>query len=252
MKEKSSKIIEVKLRDIVRKKFMKKEAYIWMVYVAYNAIIDMGFDKRRIRIRQHNKKELAHYADDAWDIEVKTDRYGWFELCGVHDRTDYDLKKHSEFSKIKMEVNNQVPSILEIAFGLERTTYALLESAFGKEKERDLLIFKPGMAPIDVGIFPLLKRDGLDRSAKEIFNELEKEFVCIYDESGSIGRRYRRMDEVGTSFCITIDHDSLKDKGVTIREVSSMKQVRVNINDLKNYLRGLLYGDVKFGGKDGT
>jgi len=246
MRYDSEKIEIVKLKDVVKKKYMKKEAYAFMVYVAYKLITDMGFDKKRVRIRQHNPTELAHYADDAWDIEINTERYGWFELCGVHDRKDYDLKRHAEFSKTKMDVQGKYPTILEIAFGLERTAYSLLENSMMEDKERDWLNFKEGMAPIDVAVFPLMKKDGMDELAKEIFKELEKEFVCIYDASGSIGRRYRRMDEVGTSFCITVDHDSLKDKDVTLREISSMKQVRIKIEEIKSVLRKLLSGEISF------
>ena len=246
MKYGSKKTVNVKLGDVVKKKYMKTEAYSYIVYVAYKLVKDMGFDPKKIRIRQHNPNELVHYAKDAWDIEVNTDRYGWFELCGVHDRADYDLKQHSKFSKTKMEVSGEIPKILEIAFGLERTTYALLENSLIDDKKRDWLSFDKGMAPIDVAVFPLMKKDGMDKVAKETFEELDKEFVCVYDSSGSIGRRYRRMDEVGTSFCITIDHDSLKKKDVTIREVSTMKQARVKISNLKTLVRELLSGDLDF------
>jgi len=243
----NSKVIKmVKLGDSVKQKYMKKEAYAFMVYVAYKLVLDMGFDKNKIRIKQHSPEKLAHYADDAWDLEIETDRYGWFELCGIHDRTDYDLKRHAEFSKTKMEVSGEVPRILEIAFGLERTTYSLLENSMIGDKERDWLNFKVGMAPVDIAVFPLINKDGLDRLAKEVFEGLDKEFVCVYDDSGSIGRRYRRMDEIGTSFCVTIDHDSLKNGDVTLREVSSMKQIRVKISDLKKVVREFLSGELSF------
>ncbi len=247
MKYGSKRIQKVKLGDTVKKKYLKKEAYAFMIHVAYDLVRGMGFDEKKIRIRQHNPHELVHYANDAWDIEVNTDRYGWFELCGVHDRTDYDLKRHSEFSKTKMNVSGEYPTILEIAFGLERTTYALLENSLIDDKKRDWLGFEKGMAPIDVAVFPLMKKDNIDGLAKDVFDELDKEFVCVYDSSGSIGRRYRRMDEVGTSFCITVDHDSLKNKDVTIREISTMSQVRVKISELKNIMRDLLSGDLAFG-----
>ncbi len=246
MKHNSKTIRKVKLGEVVSKKYMKKEAYSFMVYVAYKLVLDMGFDPKKIRIRQHTPEKLAFYADDAWDLEIKTDRYGWFELCGIHDRTDYDLKQHSKFSKTKMEISGETPRILEIAFGLERSTYSLLENSLVDDKKRDWLNFKKGMAPIDVGIFPLMKKENMDKMAKEVFAELDMEFVCVYDESGSIGRRYRRMDEVGTSFCITVDHESLKKKDVTLREVSSMKQVRVKIVDLRKIIRDLLYNNLDF------
>ena len=246
MKHGAKAIKKVTLGQTVKQKYMKKEAYAFMVYVAYKLVLDMGFEAENVRIKQHSPEKLAHYADDAWDLEIKTDKYGWFELCGIHDRTDYDLKRHSKYSKTKMEVSGEVPRILEIAFGLERTTYSLLENSLIDDKKRDWLDFKKGMAPIDIGIFPLMKKEKMDILAKELFDELDMEFVCVYDESGSIGRRYRRMDEVGTSFCITVDHESLKKKDVTLREVSSMKQVRVKIKDLKRIIRDLLYSNLDF------
>jgi glycyl-tRNA synthetase len=246
MKYGSKKIQTVKLGDTVKKKYMKKESYAFMNFVAYKLMKDMGFNSKKMRIRQHNPAELAFYADDAWDIEINTERHGWMEICGIHDRQDYDLKRHSEFSKTKMQVSGEVPTILEIAFGLERTAYALLENSLVDDKKRDWLDFAKGMAPIDVAIFPLMKKDEIAGVAKDIFEELEKEFACVYDDSGSIGRRYRRMDEVGTSFCITVDYDSLKDKEVTIREISSMKQFRVHISEIKQIVRDLLSGELKF------
>jgi glycyl-tRNA synthetase len=246
MKHDSKKIEYIKLGNTVKNKFMKKEAYAFMNFVAYKLIKDMGFDPKKIRIRQHNPSELAFYADDAWDIEINTERYGWMELCGIHDRQDYDLKRHSEFSKTKMQIQGEFPTILEIAFGLERAAYALLENSLVDDKGRDWLRFKKGVAPIDVAIFPLMKKDGMGDLAKELFSDLDKDFICVYDDSGSIGRRYRRMDEVGTSFCITVDHDSIKDRDVTVREVASMKQKRVKISELKEFLNVLLAGDVEF------
>ena len=246
MKFGSKKIEHIKLGDTIKIKFMKKKAYAFMNYVAYKLIKDMGFDSNKIRIRQHNPAELVFYAEDAWDIEINTERHGWMELCGIHDRQDYDLKRHSEFSKTKMEVQGETPTILEIAFGLERTAYALLENSLVDDKNRDWLNFKQGIAPIDIAVFPLMKKEGMDDLAKKLFSELDKNFACVYDDSGSIGRRYRRMDEVGTSFCITIDHDSLKEKDVTIREISSMKQTRVKISEVTNIVRDLISGRISF------
>ncbi len=234
------KITKIKIKDAIKTKILKKKTYAWTLGVAYNIVKNMGFPLKNIRIRQHNPTELAHYAEDAWDIEIKTKRFGWFEICGVHDRKDYDLKRHGEFSKSKFKIGIETPSILEIAFGVERPTYCLIEESLREDKVkegvRDWLHFPKGVAPIDIAIFPLMKKQGMPELAKEIFTELNKEFVCTYDESGSIGRRYRRMDEIGTTFCITVDHDSLDDHTVTLRDISSMKQSRVRIKDLTNLI----------------
>lgn len=244
------KLENISLKDAVKKGLIKKKTFAWTLYIAYKIATNMGFENKNIRIRQHNPKELAHYAKDAWDIEVKTSRFGWFEICGVHDRGDYDLKQHSEFSKIKMNVGDAYPRIFEIAFGLERPTYCLLELALREDKvngeKRDWLSFPIGMAPIDVAVFPLMSKEGMDEISREVFKDLDEEFVCIYDIGGSIGKRYRRMDEVGTSLCITIDHDSIKNKDATIREISTMSQVRVKISDLKEVIRNILKGDIIF------
>jgi len=246
----SKQITSMPLKEAIKKKHLKKEAYAWCVYIAYSIIKSIGFDDKNIRLRQHNPDELAHYADDAWDLEVNTKRFGWFEIAGIHDRTNYDLKRHADFSKREMLAGKEIPHILEIAYGIERTTYCLLESAFRenaiKNEIRSWLHFPFGMAPIDVAIFPLVRKDGLPEIAKKVFKELEKDFVCIYDETGSIGRMYRRMDEVGTSLCITVDHQTIKDKTVTIREISSMEQIRVKIEDLKQIIKQILNQEIKF------
>lgn len=246
----SDKIALTSLNSALKKKKIKKQAYAWCMYIAYFIAKEIGFNKKDIRLRQHNPKELAHYADDAWDLEINTKRFGWFEIAGIHDRTDYDLKRHGSFSKKEMLVGKEAPHILEIAFGIERTTYCILEQAFRENKvkgeTRSWLHFPLGMAPIDVAVFPLVRKDNLPKIANEVFKELEKNFVCVYDETGSIGRMYRRMDEVGTSLCITVDHQTLKDKTVTLREISSMEQIRVKIADLKQVVGQILSGEIKF------
>lgn len=247
---KDNSVKKIKLKEAVSKKIIKKQAYAYCIYVAYSIAKSLGFEDSKIRIRQHNPKELSHYADDAWDLEIKTERFGWFEIAGIHDRTDYDLKRHSEFSKQNMKVQGQYPQILEIAYGIERPTYCLLETSFREEKvkneTRSWLYFPKGIAPIDVAIFPLIRKDNLPELAKKIFKDLEKDFICIYDETGSIGRLYRRMDEIGTTLCITVDHQSLKDSTVTLREISTMKQIRINISDLKEITRKILDNEIIF------
>lgn len=228
----------------LKKKIIKSKSFASILQVAFEITLSSGLDKKRLRIIQHHPDELAHYALDAWDIEYKTERFGWMEICGVHDRQDYDLKQHSKFSKKKFP--GEIPHILEIAFGVERMTYCLLENAFREDKIRSWLDFPLGMAPIDVAVFPLLRKDKLPEMAKEIFKSLEKNFICLYDETGSIGRMYRRMDEIGTSFCVTVDHDSLKKKDVTVREISSMKQIRIKIKELNKVIKELLHEERNF------
>ena len=214
----------------------------------------MGIPKQNIRIRQHDPEEKAFYADDAWDIEIKLRSFGWTEVCGVHDRTDYDLSKHSEFSKQPLEAIREdgskfVPHILEIAFGTDRPVFALLDTFYEKkQKEEGKTLFRLpyNFAPIDIMIFPLVKKNNLTKIAREIKNDLEKNFVTVYDEVASIGKRYLRAAEVGTPYCITVDFDSLKKKDITIRDRDSEKQIRVKIKDLKEVIIKLMNNEVKF------
>ena len=229
------------LKQAISNKIIKKQAYGFCLYIAYQ-IAKQLFEEKQIRLRQHNPKEMSHYADDAWDLEIKTERFGWFEICGIHDRTDYDLKRHAEFARIKLE---KPANILEIAFGLERPTYCLLENAFREDKIRSWLHFPLNLAPIDIAIFPLVKKDKLPEKAKQVFAQVEKEFIAIYDE-GFIGKLYRRMDEIGTSLCCTIDHQTLKDNTVTLREISTMQQIRVKIEDLNDIIKKILNKELEF------
>ncbi len=241
----------ISLAHAIDKKMIKSQAYAWCLWLAYTQFRNFGIPVERIRVRQHWPDEKAFYADDAWDIEINTNNYGWVEVCGVHDRTDYDLKQHSKESGVALEAIREngsrfVPHILEIAFGTDRPTYVLMDLFYEKKTEGEgKTTFKVpyNMAPIDVSIFPLMKKPELTKVAREIKEDLEKEFVIDYDESGSIGKRYLRAAMAGTPFAITIDFDSLTGKDVTIRDRDSEKQIRVKIADLHERLRKLLSGE---------
>jgi len=218
-------------------KLWQKERMSWL--------ISIGLDKKKLRFREHDEKELAHYAKKAIDIEFKFD-FGWKEIEGIHNRGDWDMSQHEKFSKKDLKYFDQeagkkfTPWIVETSAGLDRIFLALIANAYTEEKvkgeKRIVLKLNPEIAPYKVAIFPLMKKDGLPKIAKKVFDELKEKFHVFYDESGSIGRRYRRMDEIGTPFCITIDHDTKKDKSVTVRDRDSMKQKRVKINDLEKVL----------------
>jgi len=238
----SKQINKMTLEQAFKKKWLSTKAYAWCLATAYQFVKKIGIPDERIRIRQHSKDEMAHYASDAWDIEIKTNTFGWVEICGVHDRQNYDLKQHAKHSGKKMQVEGQIPNILEIAFGSDRPTFALIDIFLHEEKvgkdTRMVLKLPPSMAPVQVAVFPLMKRDGMDAKAIEIFEDLSKKgFVAVYDGSGSIGKRYRRQDERGSPWCITVDYDTLKDNTVTVRERDSMKQSRVKIDQLAEYLK---------------
>ena len=231
----------ITLEDAIKKGILKKPAYAYCLYLGYHLIEVLGYPKDTIRFRQHSPHEMAHYADDAWDLEVNTIQFGWVEICGIHDRTDYDLKQHGNFSNQNFAIpmssesnSKEIPQILEVAFGPDRIIYTLLETAFNVEDERINLKIKPNLAPNTVAIFPLVrnKKNIVDLAKKVHKNLLNNRIFSFFDASGSIGKRYRRQDELGTPFCITIDYDSLEDSTVTIRDRDTMKQTRIKIKDV--------------------
>lgn len=232
------------------KEILSSDAYAWCVAVAYQLFTSVGIPEDRIRLREHTDDEKAHYAKDAWDIEIRLDSFGWTEVCGVHDRTDYDLKQHAEHSSEKMIVRNQdnekiTPHILEIAFGTDRPVFALLDIFF--EPDEGELHVPKHVAPLDAAVFPLVSKEGLPEIAEEIYRQLhEQRFDVEYDDSGSIGKRYARNDAKGTAVCITVDFDTKEDDTVTLRDRNSEDQVRVKIENIGDQLERWLYTDVSF------
>ena len=245
---------DLSVNDCVKKKLFQSKAYAWCVWLAYKQFINLGVPSERIRIRQHHPDEKAFYADDAWDIEIKLNSFGWTEVCGIHDRTDYDLLQHSKFSKQNLTAKNAnnediTPHVLEIAFGIDRPVFALLDIFYSKsEKDAGKTMFKLpyNLAPVDVAVFPLMKKEGMPEKAKEVKVELEEDFIVEYDQSGSIGKRYLRAAESGTAYCVTIDHDTLKDNTVTLRDRDSEEQKRVAIDVLNSTIKSLISGKLSF------
>jgi glycyl-tRNA synthetase len=209
---------------------------------------DLGIDANLLRTRPHASDELAHYARAAEDIEFLFP-FGWQEIEGVHDRGDWDLSRHTEYSGKELAVTDEqtkerfTPMVIETSVGMDRTTLALLVAAYREEElengeTRVVMGFHPALAPIKVAILPLSKK--LSEPAREIQKGLRKHFNVFYDEAGNIGRRYRRQDEVGTPFCVTYDFDSTEDGCVTVRERDSMKQERIAIDGLRAHLTARL------------
>ncbi len=236
---------EVRLAEAIKKGYFQKPAYAWCVWLAYHIFSGMGFSKENMRLRQHLPTERAHYAKDAWDVEINTRSFGWVECCGIHDRGNYDLTRHQEFSKenLGVKVNKEfvIPNVLEIAFGVERPLFCLLDSSYSEDEERTWLKFPPHLAPVQVAVFPLMGKPELVGPANAIYDEiLDGGLVTQYDQGGSIGRRYRRQDEVGTPFCVTVDYQTLEDGTVTLRDRDSMDQVRVARIDLLGVIQSLV------------
>ncbi|MGY5875655.1 MAG: glycine--tRNA ligase [Candidatus Thorarchaeota archaeon] len=252
VQEKESEEVSMfSMEDALKKGYFQKAAYAWCVYLAYTIFREMGFPESSLRLRQHLLTERAHYAADAWDIEIYTRSFGWVECCGVHDRGNYDLSRHQEFSKEKMSVKVDkkpvVPEVLEIAFGVERPLFCAIDNAYIEDEERSWLKFAPEIAPVQVAVFPLMGKPELVGPAKEIYEKvMDTGLISYYDQGGSIGRRYRRQDEIGTPFCVTVDYDSLEDNTVTVRDRDSMDQVRVSLDELYSTLNSLIYGTIQF------
>ncbi len=222
---------------------LPSEGYAYCFGIFYELIKGLGFKDEQIRFRQHLIDERAHYAIDAWDVEVRTAQYSWVEICGIHDRGNYDLTQHQEYSGKKMSIRDengedQVPTILEIAIGVGRLLYCLLEKSFVVRDEKNVLFLPPKISPINVAVFPLVKKGGLPEIAMDIYNELiENDLIVFFDNKGSIGKRYARMDELGTPYCITVDFDTLTDNCVTLRDRTDMNQVRVPISEIAAKLK---------------
>ena len=235
---------EITLHEAMEKKVLKNKAYAWHLNFAYKMFLGFGIPKEKIRLRQHHSDERAFYSDDTWDIEVQLRSFGWLEICGISDRTNYDLQQHAKFSGAKLtartpEGKEETPHVIEIAFGVDRPFFALLDMVYDErddDEKRTILRLPVSMAPIQLGIYPLVKKDGLAEKAMEIYNSMQKKFLCIYDESGSIGRRYSRQDAAGTPFGITIDYDTMKDETVTLRDRDTMQQSRVKISELEKIM----------------
>jgi glycyl-tRNA synthetase len=213
----------------------------------------LGMKKENIRFRDHEGDELAHYAKAAVDIEYNYPGMGFKELAGVHDRGTWDLSRHEEYSKEKMSYldqqnNNErfIPQIIETSDGADRSALAFLMDAYEEVETRSgaddakhtkevVLRLHKDLAPIKIAILPLSKKEPLQKLSKEIQSDLWGNWMTQYDETGSVGKRYRRQDEIGTPYCVTIDFDSLEDKKVTVRDRDTMEQERIDIADLKHY-----------------
>jgi glycyl-tRNA synthetase len=210
---------------------------------------EIGLEPARLRWHHHGPNELAHYARQAYDIEYEFP-FGWQEIEGIHNRTDFDLRRHQECSGKKLEYFEQatgerfLPYVVETSVGADRVTLTLLVDAYHEEEvegeTRVVLRFHPALAPTKAAVLPLVNKDGMPELARELYNDLRRHLPCFFDDGGAIGRRYRRMDEVGTPFCITIDGQSAADGTATVRSRDTMQQDRVALTGMLQYLRDRL------------
>lgn len=226
-----------------------KEAYEKIKQERFSWYVKMGIKEENLRWKQH--ENLVFYASDAWDIEYNYPSYGFDEMEGIHDRTDYDLTQHSKHSGIDLYYTDPhtsekyIPWILETSAGLGRMFLAFISDAYTEDElggePRTVLKLAPTLAPIKCAIFPLLKnKSELQTKAHEVFERLRKEFMCEFDDNGNIGKRYRRQDEIGTPFCVTVDFDTLEDDTVTIRNRDNGEQERILVSELASKISGFL------------
>jgi glycyl-tRNA synthetase len=224
-----------------------KEKYEMWQDLRWQWYLDYGISKEKIKWYKHEK--LAHYASEAYDIEYNFSSLGGFkEVEGVHARGDWDLSQHMKFSSVDLNYFDEktkekfIPHIMETSVGLNRLFFMFLDNAYTEEdvdgENRAVLKLHKDLAPIKAAIFPLLKnKPELVKKAREIYDDLKSEFMCEFDDNGNIGKRYRRQDEIGTPYCLTVDFDSLEKGDVTVRDRDTMKQERIKINDLNAYLK---------------
>ena len=211
-------------------------------------LLSLGMQEENIRLRDHSKEELVFYSKATTDIEFKFP-FGWGELWGIADRTDYDLTRHMDHSKQDLSyqdpITNEkyVPYVIEPSLGCDRVALAFLCNSYEEQEleegdSRVVLHLHPALAPVKVAVLPLSKK--LSENAEKIYEELSKEFMCEFDETASIGKRYRRQDEIGTPYCITVDFETENDGCVTVRDRDTMQQERVSISELKAWLNNKL------------
>jgi len=245
---------KMSIKTAFKKGIIKKDWHAYWLAIELKWFLSLGANLEKFRIRQHEKEELSHYSTDTWDLEYKFP-FGWKELQGIADRGDYDLSQHEKFSKKDLKIfdeeskNKILPEVIcEPSLGVERALLVFLFDSYyvDSKKNNSVLKLDSKLSPIKAAIFPIVKKPEFETFAKKVFDELREEWNVLYDKSGSIGRRYARNDEIGTPFCITVDGESLKNKDVTIRDRDSAKQIRVEQKKLKNVLRSLINGKIKF------
>ncbi|MEK6934798.1 MAG: glycine--tRNA ligase [Nanoarchaeota archaeon] len=255
MQKKNTKARKMGINEALKKKIIRNPWHAYWLALEHKWFVSLGAKSDNFRIRQHLKDELSHYSTDTWDLEYNFP-FGFKELEGIADRGSFDLDQHIKHSKKDLSLFDEekkkkiVPYVIsEPSLGVDRTFLVFLFDAYEYDKKRDNVVLKlhPKLAPFNVGIFPLLSnKKELIKKSKDVFDLLKNEFTCFYDESGSIGRRYFRQDEVGTPYCVTIDFDSLKKNDVTIRDRDSTRQIRVKIKNLNEIIKELLNNKIKF------
>lgn len=249
--KKVEKTMDLTVGEALSRGFIKAEWQAYFMAVSKQFVTSLGIPSEKQRFDEKLPWEKAHYSAQTYDHEVYCERWGWIEVAGHAYRTDYDLKTHMEKSRVDMQIfkagRRFIPHVVEPSFGAERLVYATLEYAYTKKDDRIILKFPIDIVPIQLAVFPLVSKDGLQEKAMEVYTMLMGEgFTVEYDEAGSIGKRYARADEAGVPIAITIDYTTLKDGTVTLRDRDSWMQVRNKIDNLPEILHKYFKGKLKF------
>jgi len=244
--------LELTLKEAVEAGYILTEWQAYFMGVSKRFISHLGVTPKRQRFRAHLPEERSHYSVQTFDHEVRLESWGWIEVAGHAYRTDYDLRAHQQASGVDMMVlrpdgSKVVPHVVEPSFGLERIFYMVLEASYRRKKDRNIFAFPRSLAPVNVSVLPLVTKDGLPEKAVEVQKLLlDADLVMVYDDGGSIGRRYARSDEIGTPLSVTIDYETLVDDTVTVRERDSWNQIRQGTADLPELLRRYFKGEIEF------
>jgi glycyl-tRNA synthetase len=249
--KKIEKITEVTAGEAVKQKLTCNELMAYYLALTNIFLQGLGIPPEAVRFREQMKGQRAHYSSETWDAEIFTKRFGWIEVTGIAYRTDYDLSRHIKHSKEDLTVfvggKKVTCHVVEPSYGIDRPFYCVLEHSYVFDGKRKYLKLRKDLAPVQAGVFPLLNKDGLPEKAGEVQEMLKScGFVVEYDEAGSIGRRYLRADEIGTPYCVTVDHRTLQDGTVTIRDRDTTAQIRLLIQNLPVALLSLLCNEINF------
>ncbi len=247
------KLTEVSVEQAIKQGLVQNELVAYYLGITNRFLLELGIPGESIRFREQTSGQRAHYSSETWDAEVSTERFGWVEIAGIAYRTDYDLSRHAKFSKEDLTIfsadnkRKVLCHVVEPSYGIDRPFYCVLEHSYVSDGKRKYLRLKKWLAPITVGVFPLLNRDDMPEKALELQKSLRSGgFMAEYDDAGSIGRRYARADEIGTPYCVTVDHQTIKDDTVTVRDRDTAAQVRVALTELPKILRSLICEEARF------
>ncbi|OIO27124.1 glycine--tRNA ligase [Candidatus Micrarchaeota archaeon CG1_02_55_22] len=253
--KKDGKGRKITLRQALDNHVVKTRWHAYWIGECLSWLEGIGLNPTKLRVRQHISTELSHYSSETWDIEYDYP-WGWKELQGIANRSDFDLKQHAAHSGQDLSYFDEeskekvIPFVIEPSIGVERLLFTLLLDAYEEKTDAKgstiVLNLHPAVAPVQLGILPLMKKDGMREKALCVLESLQGNVTCEYDESGSIGKRYARNDEVGVPYCLTVDYDTLKDDTVTVRERGSGRQIRVSLQAVAKTIRGLVEGKLSF------